>query len=353
MRVITFAAHGGPEQLVLRSDVPEPELDAPDAVRVRIHAAALNRLDLWVLGGIPGSKVQPGWALGSDGAGVVESVGSAVTSVRPGDRVLLNPGVVDRTCRCEYCRDGDQPLCLTYGILGEHRPGTLADYVVVPEANVRTIPDWIPWEVAAAFPLATLTAWRMVMTRARVTPGDQVLIWGIGGGVALAALQICKHIGATCWVTSGSPAKLERALALGADHLLDHREPDLGRTVRARTGKRGVDVVIDSVGEATWPQSLMALGKRGRLVTCGGTSGPIVQVDVRRMFWNQWTLMGSTMGNDAEFDAMTGFLRHGSLQPPVDSVWPMEEAPAAYARLASGAQFGKVVVQLVPDQSDG
>lgn len=346
MRVITFTAHGGPEQLVVRDGVPVPALDAPDAVRVRLKAAALNRLDLWVLGGIPGSKVQPGWALGSDGAGVVDAVGSAVTRVRPGDRVLLNPGIVDRTCRCEYCLEGDQPLCLTYGILGEHRPGTLAEYVVVPDANVYPIPSQIAFDTAAAFPLATLTAWRMVVSRARVQAGEQVLIWGIGGGVALAALQICKQLGATVWVTSGSPDKLERARQLGADHLLDHRQPEVGKQVRALTGKRGVDVVIDSVGEATWGQSLLALGKRGRLVTCGGTSGPHVSVDVRRMFWNQWTLMGSTMGNDAEFDAMMTPFRRGALQPPVDAVFPLTAARAAYERLASGAQFGKVVVAI-------
>ena len=182
--------------------------------------------------------------------------------------------------------------------------------------------------------------------RAKVQPGDSVLIWGIGGGVALAALQIAKHIGATVWVTSSSPEKLARAQAMGADHLLDHRQPDLGREIRARTGKRGVDVVIDSVGEATWSQSLVALGKRGRLVTCGGTTGPHVQVDVRRMFWNQWTLMGSTMGSDAEFDAMTTLFRHGALQPPVDSVWSLADARQAFERLDSGAQFGKVVVRV-------
>ncbi|MFN7458197.1 MAG: alcohol dehydrogenase catalytic domain-containing protein, partial [Gemmatimonas sp.] len=268
MRALTFTAHGGPEQLVVRDDLPVPGVHATDGVRVRIHAAALNRLDLWVLQGIPGSKVKPGWPLGSDGAGIVDAVGSKVTSVQVGDRVIINPGVVDRSCRCEYCRDGDQPLCLGYGVLGEHHPGTLADYVVVPEANVRTIPDWLPWDVAAAFPLATLTAWRMIVTRARVRAGEHVLIWGIGGGVALDALQICKHIGATCWVTSGTPDKLERATLLGADQRLDHRQPDLGKTIRAMTDKRGVDVVIDSVGEATWPQSLVALGRRGRLVSC-------------------------------------------------------------------------------------
>jgi NADPH:quinone reductase-like Zn-dependent oxidoreductase len=345
MRALTFAAHGGSDQLRV-TDVPTPTLDAPDAVRVRIIAAALNRLDLWVLAGIPGARVVPGMPLGSDGAGIVEAVGSAVTTVRPGDRVLLNPGVVDRRCGCEYCRDNDQPLCLTYGILGEHLPGTIAEMVVVPEANVRTFPEQISWEAAAAFPLATLTAWRMLHTRAQLRASDQVLIWGIGGGVALACLQIVKQAGATAWVTSGSADKLARAGALGADQLLNHREPDLGKRVRAATNKRGVDVVIDSVGEATWPQSLVALGRRGRLVTCGGTSGPMVQVDVRRMFWNQWTLMGSTMGNDLEFDAMMALFRNGALQPPVDSVWTLDQAAQAYARLESGEQFGKVVVRV-------
>jgi NADPH:quinone reductase-like Zn-dependent oxidoreductase len=346
MRALTIDAHGGTDQLRFRDDLPIPELSRPDDVRVRIHAAALNRLDLFVLGGIPGVKLHPGWVPGSDGAGVVESVGPAVQGIAVGDRVLVNPGIVDRSCRCEYCLDGDQPLCLTYGILGEHRPGTLAEYLVVPAANVHLMPDEVSFETAAAFPLATLTAWRMVVSRARVRAGDQVLIWGIGGGVAQAALQIAKRRGATVWVTSGDPDKLERAQALGADVLLDHRQPDLGREIRARTGKRGVDVVIDSVGEATWPQSLIALGKRGRLVTCGGTSGPHVQLDVRRMFWNQWTLMGSTMGNDAEFAAIADEFRAGRLAPPVDSVWPLEDGHLAYERLASGAQFGKVVVRV-------
>ncbi len=346
MRALMIDAHGGMDQLRYREDLPIPELVGADDVRVRVQAAALNRLDLWVLGGIPGVKIHPGWVMGSDGAGIVDAVGPSVTSVAVGDRVLLNPGIVDRACRCEYCQDGDQPFCLTYGILGEHRPGTLADYVVVPSANVHRFPDTIPFETAAAFPLASLTAWRMIVGRARVKAGDQVLIWGIGGGVAQAALQICKHLGATVWVTSGSEEKLARAAELGADILLNHRNPELGREIRARTNKRGVDVVIDSVGEATWAQSLVALGKRGRLVTCGGTTGPQLSIDVRRMFWNQWTLMGSTMGSDAEFAAMTELFRTGAIQPPVDSVWSLQEGRGAFERLASGDQYGKVVVRL-------
>ncbi len=345
MRALTISEHGDLSRLALR-DVPTPGLSGPHDVRVRVQAAALNRLDLWVLAGIPGVRITPDWVVGSDGAGVVELVGDAVTRVAVGDHVILNPGVVDRSCDCEYCRAGDQPLCLTYGVLGEHRPGTLAEYVVVPEANLEVIPESVPWDVAAAFPLATLTAWRMVVTRAQVQAGDDVLIWGIGGGVALAALQICKQLGARVWVTSGSDDKLDRAKALGADHVLNHRAGDAGKQARLATNKRGMDVVIDSVGAATWTQSLVALGKRGRLVTCGGTSGPMVETDVRRMFWNQWTLMGSTMGSDAEFAAIASELRAGRLLPPVDSVYPLASAQEAYARLTSGEQFGKVVVRI-------
>lgn len=344
MRALTIDAHGTLDRITVRDDIPVPPLGAADDVRVRVTAAALNHVDLWVVRGVPGVRITPPWILGSDATGVVDAVGPAVTSVRPGERAILNPGVSDRTC--EYCVSGDNPLCLRYQILGEHRPGTLADYVVVPAANVHVIPESVPMAVAAAFPLATLTAWRMIVTRAKVTAIDQVLIWGVGGGVALASLQIAKARGATVWVTSSSDEKLERARALGADETLNHRSVDVAREVRARTGKRGVDVVIDCVGEATWAASLGALGRRGRLVTCGGTSGPMVQTDIRRLFWNQWTIMGSTMGSDAEFAAIAAELRAGRLYPPIDSVHTLEEGRAAFARLDSGRQFGKVVVSV-------
>jgi NADPH:quinone reductase-like Zn-dependent oxidoreductase len=267
-----------------------------------------------------------------------------VTTVRPGDRVIVNPGT---SCRaCEYCLDGEEPLCPRYRIYGEHLPGFLAERVVVPERNVRSVPPEVSPESAAAFTLATLTAWRMLVTRAQLRPGEQVLIWGIGGGVALAALQIAKRFGATVWVTSGSAEKLERARALGADHALDHRTDDVPRAIREATGKRGVDVVVDNVGEATWGRSLQALGRRGRLVTCGGTSGPMVQTDVRRLFWNQWSILGSTMGNDAEFDDVVAHFRAGRLRPPIDGVYALGDARAAFERMASGAQFGKLVVRI-------
>lgn len=347
MRAITISAHGGLEQLQFHSDLPTPELTTATDVRVRIRTAALNHLDLFVLEGLPGVTITPRWIVGGDGAGVIDAVGNDVRGVAPGDRVVINPGVSDRTC--EYCRDGDQPLCLRYKLLGEHLPGTLADYVVVPAVNVRHIPSSIPWDVAGAYTLAALTAWRMVVTRAGVREGENVLIWGIGGGVALAAMLIAKRVGARVWVTSGSDAKLESARALGADETLNHSTQDVAGEIRARTGKRGVDVVIDNVGQATWTRSLLALGKRGRLVTCGGTSGPLVETDVRRMFWNQLTLMGSTMGNDAELDAVVSALRAGTLRVPVDSVFEMRDARQAFERLASGQQFGKVVVRVSDD----
>src|SRR5690242_18827411 len=262
-----------------------------------------------MLSGLPGITIKPPWPIASDACGVIDAVGSDVTTVTLGDYVVINPGLSDRTC--EYCLDGEQPLCPRFGILGEHFPGTAAEYVVVPAANVRTVPTSVGDEVAAAFTLTTLTAWRMVVSRARVRAGEDVLIWGIGGGVSLAGLQICKQIGARVWAVSSSDEKLERAGRLGADVLLNRGRVDVGGTVRERTGKRGVDVVLDNVGQATWGQSLVALGRRGRLVTCGATSGPVVETDVRRLFWNQWSILGSTMGNDAEFDAVVGELRAG------------------------------------------
>lgn len=343
MRALTISAHGGPEQLVFRDDLPVPELTRADDVRVRIHAGALNHLDLFMLGGLPHITMTPPWIMGSDGAGVVDAAGPE-SGFRSGERVMLNPGISCGTC--EYCMDEAAPLCLRYGILGEHHPGTLAEYVVVPAGNVARIPSDASFIDAAAFPLATLTAWRMVVTRAQVRAGDHVLIWGIGGGVAQQALQICKGLGARVWVTSGSDKKLERARQLGADEVLNHGAVDVGREVRARTGKRGVDVVVDSVGQATWKQSLGALGKRGRLVTCGGTSGPMVETDVRRLFWNQWTIMGSTMGTPREFAAIADAFAAGRLRPVVDSVVPLVEGRRAFERLASGAQYGKVVVEI-------
>ncbi|MDQ2766711.1 MAG: zinc-binding dehydrogenase [Gemmatimonadota bacterium] len=347
MRALTMSAHGGVEQLQVVTDLPIPALGSPTDVRVRMHAVALNHLDLFALRGLPGMSVAPNWVVCADGAGTIDAVGSAVQGLTKGDRVMVNPGISDRTCA--FCEAGEQSLCERFRLLGEHLSGTAAEFVVLPAANLRIIPAGVSWEHAAAFSLATLTAWRMLVTRARVQPGETVLIWGIGGGVAIAALQIAKRLGARVFALSSSDAKLGRARELGADEIFNHRTTDAVREIRERTHKRGVNVVVDDVGEATWERSLRLLGRGGRLVTCGATSGPMVQTDVRKLFWHQWTILGSTMGNDREYDAIVDALAHGALVPPVDAVYPLHEARAAYERLSTGEQFGKVVLRLRDD----
>jgi NADPH:quinone reductase-like Zn-dependent oxidoreductase len=347
VRALTVSAHGGLEQLQIVTDLPVPPLGAPSDVRVRIHAVALNHLDLFVLRGLPGMTLPARWIVCADGAGTVDEIGSGVRGFARGDRVMINPGISDRSC--DFCKAGEQSLCEHYRLLGEHLPGTAAEYVVVPAANLRLVPASVSWDTAAAFTLATLTAWRMIVTRARVQRGETVLIWGIGGGVAIAALQIATRIGARVWAISSSDEKLARARSLGAEETLNHRTTDIVRVIRDRTGKRGVSVVIDDVGEATWERSLRVLGRGGRLVTCGATSGPIVQTDVRKLFWHQWTIMGSTMGNDRELDAIVNALGEGALVPPVDAVLPLERAREAYERLATAGQFGKIVLKLRDD----
>jgi len=347
VRALTIDAHGGLEQLRYRDDLAVPPLDAPGQVRVRVRAAALNHLDLFTVAGLPGVSITPPWVLGADGTGVIDAVSDDVRTVKPGDRVVINAGISCRTC--EFCLRGEHSLCTRFRLLGEHLRGTFAEFVVVPATNVARIPAGASDEVAAAFTLATLTAWRMCVTRAQVKAGDDVLIWGIGGGVALAALQICVARGARVWVTSSREEKRTRALALGAHEALDHSAGDVDREIRRRTGRRGVDVVVDSVGERTWAQSLGSLARGGRLVTCGGTSGPNLAMDVRRLFWHQWSILGSTMGNDAEFAAVVAELAAGRLTPPVDSVHALADGRAAFERLATGQQFGKVVLRI----SDG
>jgi NADPH:quinone reductase-like Zn-dependent oxidoreductase len=346
MRAWVIRATGGLDQLQL-ADVPDPPSTlGPREVRVALRAAALNRLDLFVVSGLPLQYRFP-HILGADGAGVVDAVGADVRAVRPGDRVMINPGIADGTC--EYCRAGEQSLCVNYGMLGEHRPGTLAQYVVVPEPNlviIPTLPTPLTWAEAAGFSLVTLTAWRMVVTRARVAPGETVLIWGVGGGVSLTALRIAKLKGARVIVTSSDDGKLAEARRLGADVTLNHTTEQVAQQVRALTGRRGADVVIENVGEATWDQSLRALARGGRLVICGATTGPMVTIDLRRLFWYQWSILGSTMGNAAEYQEVVRLLGAGELRPLVDRVFPFTEARAAFERLERSAQLGKIAIQI-------
>lgn len=346
MKACVLRGPGGIDQITV-ADVPPPAAPGPTDVLVRVRAAALNHLDLFVAGGLPGADHAFPHVMGADGAGVVESVGAEVRGVRPGDRVMINPGISDHTC--EFCLKGEHSLCVTYRLLGEHLPGTMAEYVLVPDRNLAGIPPLDPeltWAEAAAFSLVTLTAWRMLVTRARVQPGEWVLVWGIGGGVSLTAMRIAKLRGARVIVTSSSDAKLAAARKLGADLTLNHRTGQAAQEVRAVTGKRGVDVVVENVGAATWQDSLRCLAKGGRLVSCGATTGPTVTTDVRRLFWNQYTIMGSTMGNEAEYREVVRVLSTGELRPVIDRVYPLDRAREAFVRLERAEQLGKIVVQV-------
>ena len=343
MRALALGGVGGLEQLAVR-EVEEPAVRSDTDVKVRVQAAALNHLDLFVARGLPGVEPTFPHVVGSDAAGVVEAVGAAVRAVRPGDRVMINPGISCETC--QSCLEGEESLCRSFRLLGEHLTGTMAELVVVPEGNVARVPDGMPMERAAAFSLVTLTAWRMLTTRARLRPGETVLIWGIGGGVAQAALQIAKLLGAYAIVTSGTAHKLDSARALGADAVLDHGRDDVIGEVKRLTGGNGADVVVDSVGERTWPQSLRALRRGGRLVVCGATTGPMVDIDLRRLFWHQWTIMGSTMGSRREYREIVRLAGLGRLWPVVDRVVPLAAAVEAFRRLAAGEQFGKLVIEV-------
>jgi len=346
VRACVLTATGGLDKLQV-TEVPDAPAPGPGEVRVALRAAALNHLDLFVAAGLPGTADRFPWIVGADGAGTVELVGPGVTTVAPGDRVLVNPGISDYSC--EFCRAGEHSLCVNYRLLGEHLPGTLAERITLPAHNVALGPNLAPaltWGEAAAFSLVTLTAWRMVVTRAQVRAGETVLVWGIGGGVSLAAMRIAKLFGARVIVTSSNDAKLAAAKQLGADVTFNHKTQQVAREIRSLTNKRGVDVVIENVGAATWDESLRSLRRGGRLVTCGATSGPQVGLDIRRLFWHHWSILGSTMGNAAEYAEIVRRLGQGELRPVVDRVFPLARAREAYERLERGEQLGKIVIEI-------
>ncbi len=340
MKALAFNEFGGPEKLRLQ-DVPDPKA-APGEVVVRVRACALNHLDIFVREGIPALKTPLPFWTGCDIAGDVAEVGPDVTGLRVGDRVCVNPNL---TCgRCEFCIQGEDSLCVRYGIVGEHLPGGLAELVAVSAENVLPLPAHVSYEHAASFILTNMTAWRMVVTQARVRPGEDVLILGVGGGVSSTAVQIAKLCGARVLVTSSSDAKLERARQLGADVSINYAKEDWESAVYEKTAKRGVDVVLENVGAQTWTQSLRSLRKGGRLVTCGATTGPIAETDIRIVFWKQIHIIGSTMANRREFNDVMRLFFAGRLKAIVDEIVPLKDGAAAQRRLAEGRQFGKIVL---------
>ncbi|MFQ5343030.1 MAG: zinc-binding dehydrogenase [Anaerolineae bacterium] len=342
MKAIGFYEHGDTDQLKT-IELPQPE-PGPAEVLINVKAVALNHLDLWVLQGLPGLNLEMPHIGGSDIAGLIAGLGDGVTGFQVGQRVVVNPTL---SCGdCEWCRRGEDSLCDQFGVIGEHSRGGMAEYVVVPARNVMPMPDEFPFAEAAAAPLVFLTAWRALITRGQVRPGEDVLILGASGGVASAAIQVARLAGARVYAVTSSPEKAEKARALGADWTVDRTQQNWSKAVFEATNRRGVDLVLENVGAATWFDSLRSAKKGGRIVTYGATSGPRPQTDIRYIFWKQLSILGTTMSTRSEFHDVMNLVWQGRLKPVVDSVFPMEQARAAYHRLQAGEQFGKVVIEI-------
>jgi NADPH:quinone reductase-like Zn-dependent oxidoreductase len=342
MKAAVIHENGGLDVLRVE-DIPKPK-PADDEVLVRIRYAGLNHLDIWVRKGRPGAQMQWPHVLGSDGAGIVEAVGSRVKHLKAGDAVVVYPGL---GCgHCEACERGEKSLCPQFGIVGMNWPGTFAEYVALPASNVFPKPPRLNDDEAGGFVLAYLTAWRMLMTRARVKPGETVLIHGVGGGVALCALQFGKLAGAEVIVTSSSAGKLERAKKLGADATINYKTENVVERIKEMTNGRGADVVVDSTGAATWPLDLTCVTKGGRVVLCGVTTGAGAETDLRAVYWNQLTLMGSTLGSIGDLRHMFRAVTASRLKPVIDEVFPLARVRDAMEKMEMGRQFGKIVLHI-------
>ncbi len=341
MKSVRFHEHGGPE--VLRyEDAPEPVLAAGE-VLVRVRACALNHLDIWGRRGLPNIRIPMPHITGSDVAG--EVIASAAPDVTIGSRVMLQPGL---SCgRCARCLAGADNECAQYEVLGYmNHDGGYAEFVKVPVQNLIAIPDHIGFVQAAAFPLTFVTAWHMLMTRARLTRGDDVLVLAAGSGVGQAAVQIAALQGARVFATAGSDEKLARAQALGASEVIHHHKQDIAAEIKRLTNRRGVDVVIEHVGEATWPKSVRSLARGGRLVTCGATTGGKGALDLHALFSKQLSILGSYMGTKSELATVAQLFFTGQLAPVVDRSFPLADAAAAQQRMEESGQFGKIVLEV-------
>jgi NADPH:quinone reductase-like Zn-dependent oxidoreductase len=341
MKAAQIHDYGGPEVLRIEG-VPEPALK-PTEVLVRVRACSLNHLDVWVRKGMPKAPSLP-WILGSDVAGEVVAVGELCERVKPGERVLLSPGL---SCRqCIRCLEGRDNECRRYGLLGGRYPGGNREFMTVPEYAVISIPDDLGFEDAAAAPLVFLTAWHMLIGRAALQPGEDVLVLAASSGVGQAAVQIAKLFHCRVIATAGGEAKLARARELGADDVIDHYAQDISAEVKRITGKRGVDVVFEHVGVATWEHSVGSLAASGRLVTCGATTGHDTRFDIRNLYVKQQSYLGSFMGRLAELHHVLRFVFRKQLRPVIDRVYPLAEIAEAHRRLEAREQFGKIVLTI-------
>jgi len=341
MEAVVIREHGGPEVL-LREEIATPE-PGPGEVRVEVRAVALNHLDLWVRRGGPAFRLEYPHRLGSDVAGVVDALGPGVSGVTAGERVVVNPGL---SCgSCAACLHGRDNLCRHYRILGENAQGGYARYLVVPRVNLAPYPGDLPFTEAAASLLSFLTAWQMLVGRARVRPGETVLVHGAGSGVGVAAIQIARLHGARVIATAGSAAKLERAAALGVDHGIDYLREDFVAEVKRLTGKRGADVVIEHIGGDTFARSILCTASGGRLVTCGATAGRTPTIDLAHVYFRQIAVLGSTMGSKGDLLDLLPHVAAGRLRPVVHAVLPLVEAAEAHRILEGRAAFGKVVLE--------
>lgn len=340
MKAIIIHEHGGPEVLKYE-DVPVPVIHSNE-VLVRVRACALNHLDIWVRSGLPNVAIPFPHIPGSDVAGEIAQVGSDVTTVHAGQKVVLAPGV---SCgKCAACISGSDNHCRYFTNLGYLIDGGCAEFVRCPEVNCLPYPENLTFEEAASIPLVFQTAWHMLLSRAELQPGEDVLILGAGSGVGSAAVQIAKFFGARVIATAGSEAKLQKAKQLGADHLINHKSQKISEEVRRITNKRGTDVVFEHVGMATWNESVASLAPGGRLVTCGATTGYDAKIDLRLLFVRQLSILGSYMGTKSELHRVMRLVAGGRLRPVVDRVFPLAACAEAHAYLESGAQFGKVVL---------
>jgi NADPH:quinone reductase-like Zn-dependent oxidoreductase len=342
MKACVLDEHGGREKLQIR-DVPAPE-PGPGQVLVRVRAVALNHLDIWVREGLPHLRLEYPHILGSDIAGVIEGWGPGVEDLEMGTRVLLQPAV---SCeRCSSCLSGRDNHCRSYAILGENTRGGYAELIAVPRSSLLPYPEPLGFEEAACIPLTFQTAWQMAVRRAGVRAGQHVLVHGAGSGVTVAAVQICKLLGATVTVTSTSEAKLERIAELGADHLILSTRDRVSSRVKKLTDGRGVDVVLDHVGGPLFEESLRSLAWGGTIATCGATAGHAAEVDLRQVFFKQISIVGSTMGRKGDLFEVLPHVRSGRMRPVLDEVFALDDAARAHERLEAGRQFGKIVLKV-------